>query len=169
VTVVDLGALVAWGHAISLPKRPTLSASMDIVAGVLLGLVAVVVQRRPPRRQRDRPTPTERGPAAAFGFGVFSMATNFTSLAILLPGAKDIAASSLVVIGRIVMVAGLVVLTTMPAWIPIATTRIAPGPAQRGLDALGHVISEYGRRVAVVVLAALGVVLIDRGILRIVV
>jgi threonine/homoserine/homoserine lactone efflux protein len=168
VTVVYVGALVAWGRAISLPTRPTLSATMDVVAGVVLVLVAAIIRRRPPRRTRERPARTEMGPGAAFGFGVFSMATNFTSLAVLLPAAKDIAASSMITIGRIALIVVLVVLATMPAWIPIAATKVAPGPAERALTSLSRLISRYGRNIAVVLVAALGFVLIGRGALHIV-
>jgi len=167
VTFVYLGALVAFGRAISLPKRPTLSASMDIVAGVLLALLAIAIQRRPSGTPKPRPERTGMGSTAAFGFGVFSMATNFTSLAILLPAAKDIATDASNLVARIVLVVVLVVLATMPAWIPIATTRVAPGPAQRGLDWLSDLISRNGRRIAVVLIAALGMVLIARGLLHV--
>lgn len=169
VTVVYLGALVAWGHAIELPKRPTLSASMDVVVGVILVLLAVELRRRNARRpeQEERPARTGMGPKAALGFGVFSMATNFTSLALLLPAAKDVAAGVTNIVGRIILIAVLVVLATMPAWIPIATTRIAPGTAERALDGLSNLISRYGHRLAVVLIAALGIGLIVRGALHI--
>jgi threonine/homoserine/homoserine lactone efflux protein len=162
VTTVYLGVLVLWGHAISLPKRPTLSASMDIVAGVLLVLLGVAIQIRHPAKP-EKPTRTEMGPRAAFGFGVFSMATNFTSLAVLLPAAKDVAADVTNVIGRVALIAVLVVLATMPAWVPLAATGVAPGTAKRGLDWLSNLISHNGRRITVILIAALGFVLIARG------
>lgn len=162
VTTVYLGTLVVWGHAISLPKRPTLSASMDIVAGVVLVLLALAIQLRHPA-ESDRPVRTELGPKAAFGFGVFSMATNFTSLALLLPAAKDVAADATNVFGRVALIAVLVVLATMPAWVPLAATGVAPGTAKRGLDRLANLISQYGRRITIIFIAALGVVLIARG------
>jgi len=166
VTTIYLGALVAWGHAISLPKRPTLSASMDIVAGVVLVLLALGIHRRQSGRP-ERPAPAEMRPAAAFGFGVFSMATNFTSLAILLPAAKDIASSAPNVVARIALVVVLVVLAAMPTWVPIAATRVAPGPAERALSWLSDLISQHGRRIAVMLIAALGTVLIGRGALHV--
>jgi len=162
VTTVYLGVLVLWGHAISLPKRPTLSAWMDIVAGVVLVLLAVAIQVRHPAKSK-KPTRTEMGPRAAFGFGVFSMATNFSSLALLLPAAKDVVADVTNVFGRVALIAVLVVLSTMPAWVPLAATGVAPGTAKRGLDWLSNLISRNGRRIAVILVAALGVVLIARG------
>jgi threonine/homoserine/homoserine lactone efflux protein len=162
VTMVYVGVLVLWGHAISLSERPTLSASMDVVAGVVLVLLAVAIQVRHPAKSK-RPIRAEMGPRAAFGFGVFSMATNFTSLAVLLPAAKDVAADVTNVVGRVALIAVLVVLATMPAWVPLAATGVAPGTAQRGLDWLSNLISQNGRRIAVILIAALGIVLIARG------
>jgi Sap, sulfolipid-1-addressing protein len=167
VVVVYVTALVAWGHAIALPQRPTLSATMDIVAGLILVVLAVILQHRHPRERRERPARREMGPTAALGFGVFSMATNFTTLAILLPAAKDISASSLNTVGRVALIAVLVVLVTMPAWIPIATTRVAPGTAERALVAIGNLIARDGRTIVVILIAVLGVVLVGRGALRI--
>jgi hypothetical protein len=166
VTAVYLGALVAFGRAISLPKRPTLSASMDILVGAILVLLAVAIHRRPAKP--EQPKRTGMGSTAAFGFGVFSMATNFTSLALLLPAAKDIAADASNVIVRVALIAVLVVLTTMPAWIPIAMTRVAPGPAERALTWLNDLIAQNGRKIAAILIAALGTVLIVRGALHIV-
>ena len=91
------------------------------------------------------------------------MATNFTSLAVLLPAAKDVAADVSNVFGRLALIAVLVVLATMPAWVPLAATGVAPGTARRGLDRLSDLISRYGRKIAVILIAALGVVLIARG------
>ncbi len=163
VATVYVGALVAFGRAISLPTRPKLNAGMDIALGVLLVLIAVLIHRRRPAPKEAKPPRAEMGAVAAFGFGVFSMATNFTSLAILLPAAKSIAASSVIVVGRVVFVALLVVLTTMPAWVPIATTRVAPGTAERGLNSLSDLIGRYGRSATVGLIGALGLVLVARG------
>ena len=161
-TTVYLVVLVVWGHVISLPKRPTLSASMDIVAGAVLVLIAAAIHRRRPRED-DRPARKPIGPQAALGFGVFSMATNFTSLAVLLPAAKDVAAEATNLFVRMAMVLVLVVLTTMPAWVPLAATAVAPGTAKRALDHLSTLISQYGKRIAVVLIGALGIVLVARG------
>lgn len=166
VAAVYLAILVGWGHAVALPKRPTLSASMDIVVGVLLVLLAIGIRLRPSGGP-GRPARTEMDPRAAFGFGVFSMATNFTSLALLLPAAKDVAAGASNLVGRIALVAVLIALATMPAWVPIAATRVAPGPAERALDWLGNLIARNGRSIVVVLIAALGIVLIGRGALHV--
>ena len=164
VVAVYASALVTWGHAISLPKRPTLSASMDIVAGALLVALALFIHRRRTERPHAEPAHREMRSSSAFGFGVFSMATNFTTLAILVPAAKDIAAASLFVVWKFVLVGVLVVLATMPAWVPVATMRIAPGPAERALTAVGTFISRHGRTLVATLVAVVGIVLAARGV-----
>jgi hypothetical protein len=95
------------------------------------------------------------------------MATNFTSLALVVPGAKAIAAGAIDLPERALLVVLLSVIVATPAWLPVALTAIAPGPAQRGLNAIGEFIENHGRRLTVILLGALGLVLILRGILRI--
>jgi hypothetical protein len=55
----------------------------------------------------------------------------------------------------------------MPAWIPIASTRVAPGTAERALRRLGDLIARDGTKIAVVLIGALGIVLVGRGVVRI--
>ena len=62
----------------------------------------------------------------------------------------------------------LVLLASIPAWLPLALTAIAPGPAMRGLNAFGDFISRSGRLATVILLALVGVFLIVRGVLRLV-
>jgi hypothetical protein len=64
------------------------------------------------------------------------MATNFTTLALLAPAAKEISKADVVVAAEALLVAVLVGLVSMPAWVPVALTRVAPGPTQRGLAAV---------------------------------
>lgn len=103
---------------------------------------------------------------AALGFGVFSMATNFTTLAILVPAAKEIAASGIDLVERLVVALVLVVLASMPLWIPVALASVSPGRAERALRALGRIIAEHGRLVSVILIAGIGAFLVVRGVAR---
>ena len=93
------------------------------------------------------------GPRTALAFGVVSMATNITTLALVVPAAKEVAASDLGPAGRAVAVIVLVVLASIPAWSPVALTEVAPGPAERGLRALSDLIRRRGRLLTVACLA----------------
>lgn len=172
VAVVYIGALVVWGRAIALPARPRLDSTMDLVLGLgLVGLATLLWVRRQDVGDRSTstqgpPSHKEVGASGAFGFGIVSMVTNFTTLALLVPAAKAIAASPVELVGRMLLVAVLVVLATVPAWLPVALIGVAPGTAAKGLDALGRLLSRHGRAIVVVVVAALGAILIVRGVLR---
>ena len=162
--LVFVSVLVLLGRGISLPTEPHLDATLDIViGGALLGF-AVILRRRPPRPHTER-APRERNPRRALGFGVFSMATNLTTLALVTPAAKEIAASGLVLAGRAVAVAVLVGLASLPAWLPVTLTAAAPGSATRGLTAVGDVIQHHGRRLSELFVAGLGLLLVVRGML----
>lgn len=169
VTLAWISLLVFFGRAISLPQEPKLDATLDLVIGALLVLVSLVLWLGRNRRKKEKAEPGHRfGTSAAFAFGAFSMATNFTSLALVVPGAKAIAAGEIDLPERALLVVLLSAMVATPAWLPVALTAIAPGPAQRGLNAIGDFIENHGRRLTVILLGALGLLLIVRGILRVV-
>jgi hypothetical protein len=93
------------------------------------------------------------------------MATNVTTLALVVPAAKIIAASGVDLPGRAILVALLVAIASTPAWLPVALTRVAPGPAERGLDWIRDLIEQRGRQLVVLLLVGLGLFLLVRGIL----
>ena len=167
--------LVFIGHAIELPTEPKLSASLDIVLGVvLLGLgVAIHYLGEHPARlpmpaalSEHRLSLADR-PEASFTFGAFSMATNFTTLALVIVAAKEIAAHDLDAAERIVLVLVLVTICSAPAWVPPAATRLAPRTGQRVLDVLRRLILEHGRAAVVALLLAAGAFLLARGVFNV--
>ena len=97
-TLVIVVAIMLFGRAISLPTEPHLDATLDLVLGLVLVNVAVLVlvsgRRRggsPSRKgDDDRGASGARQARAAFAFGVFAMATNVTTLALIAPAAKEI-------------------------------------------------------------------------------
>ncbi len=173
-TFVIVVAIVLFGRAISLPTEPHLDASLDLVVGLVLVFVAVLVlvlgRRRggsPSRKGGDDKRPSgSRQARAAFPFGVFSMATNVTTLALLAAAAKEISRTDAEIAAATVLVLVLVGLVTTPAWVPVALTRVAPGPSQRGLAALRDQIARRGRVVTVGLLSAAGLFFIGRGLIR---
>lgn len=171
VLFLFVGVVTLFGRAIALPTEPSLSAALDIVLGVVLILVALLlVYLR--KRALDRAREPKRNPRQfsvglnrAFGFGVFSMATNVTTLALVVPAAKMIAASGLDLPGRAVLVVALVAIAATPAWLPVALTGMAPGPAERALEWMRNLIALRGRQLVVSLLAGLGLFLVVRGLL----
>ena len=162
-----VAVLLLFGRSIDLPKDPHLDATLDVVVGAGLLVVALVLGLRHPRARKPADAPRRELTAReAFGFGVVSMATNVTTLALVVPAAKAIAASHVGTLGRAVAAVVLVVLASIPAWLPIALTTVAPGPADRGLRALGDLLKRRGHTIMVVVVAALGAFLVVRGVIR---
>jgi hypothetical protein len=92
------------------------------------------------------------------------MATNVTTLALIAPAAKEIAAADVEIAAEAVLVLVLVGLVSMAAWVPLVLTRVAPGPSQRGLAAVRDQIARRGRGFTVGLLSAAGLFLIGRGL-----
>jgi uncharacterized membrane protein YbhN (UPF0104 family) len=173
-TFVIVVAIVLFGRALSLPTEPHLDATLDLVVGLVLVNVAVLVfvsgRRRsgsPGRKGGDDGGASGSRPArAAFAFGVFAMATNFTTLALIAPAAKEISRTDAEIAAATVLVLVLVGLVSMPAWVPVALTRVAPGPSQRGLAAVRDQIARRGRGFTVGLLSAAGLFFIARGLIH---
>jgi Sap, sulfolipid-1-addressing protein len=167
-------AIVLFGRAISLPTEPHLDASLDLVLGLVLVNVAVLVLVSGRRGGGspssgggdDRGASGSRQARAAFPFGVFSMATNVTTLALIAPAAKEISRADVEIAAEAVLVLVLVGLVSMPAWVPLVLTRVAPGPTQRGLAAVRDQIARRGRGFTVGLLSAAGLFFIGRGLMR---
>lgn len=87
-------ATLVVGDSATLPRRPHLDASLDLVPGAV---------RHAARGPRSRS-------------GGFSMATNVTTLALLVPAAKEIATADVTIAGRVALVLVVVSLISMPAW-----------------------------------------------------
>jgi threonine/homoserine/homoserine lactone efflux protein len=102
--------LVVFGRSISLPKTPHLNATLDVVIGALLLALSLFLHLREPKAKTEKPARGEMNPRAAYAFGTVSMATNFTTLALIIPAAKEIAASHVELAGRFIVALVLVVL-----------------------------------------------------------
>lgn len=157
-------ALVFLGRAIALPDRPGLVAAADIAVGVALLALATALHRRRRATPAGRAPHRNLGPRGAFGFGVFSMATNFSTLAFMVPAARVIAASGVPPYGHVMALVAVVSVASTPAWLPPALTSLAPGPASRGLNAFTALIDRRGRGIAVIVAAAVGAALLAHGL-----
>lgn len=170
VALTFVGILVAFGQVIELPQEPKLDATLDIVLGAALIALSVLIEggshvmkrRKPSRQKKSR---SGLGPRQAFGFGLFSMATNLTTLVLLVPAAKLIAAEGTSFVESMVLVLLLAVFAATPAWLPVALTEAAPGATRTGLGWLSGMISRYGRQMTAALIAGLGFFLVIRGVL----
>ena len=161
-------AMVVLGRAFRLPTEPRLSESLDLVVGVVLlglaGLVLALGRRRPVPSTTRRTHP--RVAQAALPFGIFSMATNVTTLALMVPAAKVISSADVGLLGRTVLIMVLVSIAAVPAWGPVVLTMVAPDVGERALNALHHLITRWGRMVLVLASAGAGLFFVTRGAVR---
>jgi hypothetical protein len=167
VLVAIVGGIVALGQSLALPATPHLNASLDLLVGVLLLALAVALRFwRPRSHPAERRTRERMSPPAAYAFGVFSMATNITTLALVVPAAKEIAAGHVAAWEGAVAAALLVAVACVPAWGPVALVSVAPGTAGGLLDRFETLIQRHGRLMVVLLIAAAGAFLVVRGIAR---
>lgn len=168
VLVLLVAAVLVMGRSLSLPTAPHLDATLDLVVGGALVALALAVHLVPARdRQPSRRGSTRQlGPAAALGFGVFSMGTNVTTLALVVPAAKEIAAASVPTWGRLLASALLVALACLPAWGPVLLVAAAPTAAGRFLGRVEDLLHRRGRLLAVLLVGGAGLFLVGRGVIR---
>lgn len=167
VLAVLVVVLVLFGRSIRLPKTPHLDAQLDVVIGfALLALAAWLRLRKTPEKPPKQREGSDRGAGGAFVFGCFAMATNFTTLALMVPAAKEVASSHLELAGRAAATLVIIALASIPAWLPLALTRIAPTRADRALEGLSSLTSRHGKQIGFWALVAAGAYFAIRGIVR---
>jgi hypothetical protein len=81
----------------------------------------------------------------------------------MLPASKEISAADVDFPGRAFLAHVLVGLASIPAWLPVALSLVAPGPVERGLAAIQALVDLHGRTAVVVLLAAAGLFFAVRG------
>lgn len=168
--LVIVCALVFFGRAISLPTEPKLSSSLDIVLGLVLLVAALVVWALGRRHHdADNKRQSHHGLAASFPFGVFSMVTNVTTIALITPAAKEVSTANTGLAGRAVLIAVLVGLASLPAWLPVVLVKLAPDPGRRVLATLSRLYDRYSRTALIALLGGAGLFFVCRGIIRLLV
>lgn len=173
VLTVYVSLLLLFGNLISFPAHESFSASVDLGLGIALLLFASFLRHRGKVKAARRVEKKEKkeariavGPVQAFGFGLLGMATNVTTLAALVPAAKIISDGDLALTDNAVLGLIVVVIASIPAWVPVVLTLIAPGPADRFLEALGDFFHRRGRLILVLIFGLLGIYLIVAGLLK---
>jgi threonine/homoserine/homoserine lactone efflux protein len=167
VLAVLVGGIVVLGRSLALPATPHLTASLDLVVGGLLLALALALRFWHPRNRSTERRPRQRmRPPVAYAFGLFSMVTNITTVALVVAAAKEIAASQVAAWEGTVASALLVAAACVPAWGPVALVSVAPQTAGGLLDRVEALIRRRGRLLVVLLIAAAGAFLVVRGALR---
>ena len=105
----------------------------------LLALLLLVFGIHMARQVRRPPASTAKNPhQSAYGFGVVTMVTNYTSLPLVLSAAQHIGAAQPPLWEAVPLVLLVVVITALPAWLPLAMDKAAP--------TLLHRMQAFGRK-----------------------
>lgn len=119
-----LGALGAG--TLTRAERLVASKSVDLVLGLLLLAYGAVLLVRM-RRAREHPNEEAPPPRGSFGFGVLSMATNFTTLPLFLSVGQRIGAAPDPAVEKFPLLALAAILVAAPAWLPLLAHRFGSG------------------------------------------
>lgn len=123
VTVICvIGAGLLGAAFTSFVEREIVSTGVDVVlAAALIGYgIHLLRQDRNTRRQSD-------GNSGSTIRGVIAMATNFTSIPLVLAASQHLGASNWSVWAVVPALAVVAALTCAPAWLPIVLARTLPG------------------------------------------
>lgn len=163
VLVALIAVVLLAGRSLQLPSAPHLSGRVDLILGVaMIGLALVV--RRLPHHAKSASARPNTSTAGEFGFGGFSMGTDFTTLALVVAAAKDIATKGVGFAGSAVAVLLVLLLAALPAWLPLAFDLAAPRTGQRVLGRIAAQFTQHGRLIATLIMLAVGVLLLVRGL-----
>jgi len=102
------------------------------------------------------------GLSAAFGFGMVSMATNVTTLTLVLVAVKDVAAAGQPAALSLAVLSLLVVLGSASAWVPVLLA-VLPGQSITVMAKISGAVSAHARQIAIAVLLLAGAFLVFRG------
>ena len=162
--------MLAFGRAINLPKlSPATLGTTDIVFGVVLLVLGLRALLRDPVTAKEKAPKKPRGTGlgASFGAGAGMMLGNFTTLALFIPamklvsesglGAPEVAAATLLVL----------VITLIPALVPLGLTAAMPRTSGQVLTAVGDWLGGHKRWITVVLGLGFGVYLVIHGMTRI--
>lgn len=129
--VVALGAGLLGAGLTSLVERELASRVVDGVLGVLL-LGYAVLQARSVRRDEHAPHPAPGSrDGDPFPLGVTAMATNFTTLPLLLSAGQHVGAARLPLAESLPVLLLVVLLALTPAWLPLVLGAVAPRLLER--------------------------------------
>lgn len=130
----SVGFLGAAAAGLAVDQRP--SRAVDAVLALVMlgfGLALLRGHRRAALAPEETPVLTGRG---TFGWGVFGMATNFTTLPLFVAACQRVGASGQPFVVQVLVLAGVIVVTLAPMLLPMALLRWAPqrlsfGPGAR--------------------------------------
>lgn len=154
--------LTIWRTAADHARHPNaVSAGIDLAFGLALILFGLHTLLTPAPDRPPRPRSFRVG--SAFALGVVVMATNFSSLLLVMPALKEVTQSRQPFGPKAVAVLVIVLFTMLPALVPIGFALAAPGAADRVLGAVRTFVQRHSRAIGMVISMVFGVYLSVKG------
>lgn len=165
--------VAAFALSLVLPQRPPsradtlISDLVDILLGAaLLVLAIVLLVRRPHKRSGDgvqRLVAARWVSLGVLGLGVLMMATNLSTLVLVLAGAHEIHSSEAPAVTIVLGYAMLAVGALLPILLPLVWALVSPASAAKVLGRLNALLTKHGKVIGVVVCVLTAGYLIARG------
>jgi len=169
LSAIGIVGLFVFTHSAGSGPRPQ-QKSADAAINAVIGLILLILgfrsllKRPNAAEQEEKPTSSSDPNLPRFMLlGVVMMLSNFTTLALFLPADKDIALAHAETVQRALVFAGLIVVATAAAWLPLLLTCLAPNASRPALKAVYRFTTDYRRQISVVVCFAFGAYLLVKG------
>lgn len=173
VILAGLTALGLYGVRKAAPSATTTEIEhiIDGVAGVLLLLLALgtvlrAAARAPSTPVVDTSVPPDPRPGlgGAFLLGLAMMASNFSTILLYLPAMHLISTSTVPDPDKVLAVVIALVITSVPATVPLVFRVVAPTAASRIFGGLHDVIARHQRQIGVAIEVIFGVYLVVKAL-----
>jgi hypothetical protein len=173
-----LGVLTAVGllvtrHGTGMgTDRNPVTRAIDGTVGFLLLVLALHTVLKALTTDRDDPEAAHRpadpdrytGLGAAFLLGTAMMVANFSTILLYLPAMREVSSARVDTADKVVVVAVVFLITSLPATLPLLVRVAAPGPAARWFAALHGWVTRHQRQIAVVIEVVFGVYLLAKAL-----
>jgi len=150
--------------------KDAISGSIDATIALVLYALALrtVVRARVGSTDEQAETAPQHhqgdGLGTAFLLGVVVMTTNITTILLYLPAMKDIATSSVSDTDKTIVFVLALLITSIPALVPLLLRIVAPGPSIRVLSRINESLTRHRRTVAIAVELIFGTYLLIKGL-----
>ncbi len=170
--VVVLGILLGAGITSASAKPNPILAEIDVLLGVFLllfGFKRIFKAQKTPKRRFQGDTKHISNivmfiKGLSFGFGMFLI--NFSTIIIVLEAGKEIGASSLDLIGKLIVVIILTIITLLVCELPLLIYLLFPEKANNILSMVNKWMQKNGHYLMGIVIVVIGVYLIWVGLFR---
>jgi len=153
-------------HHPSATQRAVTDA-VDVTLGIVLLALALrtVLRGRDPTVESAPRSPRDQGGlATSYGLGIVMMVTNLSTIVLYLAAVKTIGRADVSDADQAVALVVAVMITSLPATVPLLLRVVVPGPSQRTLANLDGVMTRHRRAIVVTVEVIFGVYLVVKGI-----